>query len=85
MSAVALPIGAVMFSFSEESVLNGPPGQWVNPGALLRSSHAEPSTRPVCRVFFCSLSNLTYGPWSAALQPISIQAANVPTLHVWSQ
>ena len=37
MSAVALPIGAVMFSFSEENVLNGPPGQWVNPSALLHS------------------------------------------------
>ena len=52
MSAVASPIGAVTFSFSEESVLNGPPGQWVNPSALLHSSHTEPLTRPVCRVFF---------------------------------
>ena len=52
MSAVASPIGAVTFSFSEESVLNGPPGQWVIPRALLHSSHAEPLTRPVCRVFF---------------------------------
>ena len=52
MSAVASPIGAVTFSFSEESVQNGPPGQGVNPSALLHSFHAEPLTRPVCRVFF---------------------------------
>ena len=52
MSAVASPIGAVTFFFSEESVLNGPPGQWVNPSALLHSSHTVPLTRPVCCVFF---------------------------------
>ena len=40
------------FFFSEESALNGPPGQWVNPGALLHSSHTEPLTRPICCVFF---------------------------------
>ena len=64
MSAVALPIGAVMFSFSEESVLNGPPGQWVNPSALLHSSLAEPSTRPVCRVLFvlCPILPMDLGP-----------------------
>ena len=33
----------------------------------------------------CSLSNLTHGPWSAALQPISIHAASAPTPHVRSQ
>ena len=52
MSSVASPIGAVTFFFSEESVLTGPPGQWVNPSALLHSSHTEPLTRPVCCVFF---------------------------------
>ena len=64
MSAVALPIGAVMFSFSEESALNGPLGQWVNPSALLHSSHAEPSTRPVCRVLFvlCPILPMDLGP-----------------------
>ena len=28
------------------------PGQWVNPSALLHSSHAKPSTRPVCCALF---------------------------------
>ena len=64
MSAVALPIGAVMFSVSEESVLNGSPGQWANPSALLHSSHAEPSTRPVCCVLFvlCPILPMDLGP-----------------------
>ena len=66
MSAVTSPIGAVTytFSFSEESVLNGPPGQWVNPSALLHSSHAEPLTRPVCLGFFvlCPILPMDLGP-----------------------
>ena len=64
MSAVASPIGAVMFFFSEESalIMNGPRGQWVNPSALLHSSHAEPSTRPVCRVLFVLCPILPTGP-----------------------
>ena len=68
MSAVALPIGAVMFSFSEKVVLNGPPGQWVNPSALLHSSHAEPMTRPVCRVLFvlCPILPMDLGPQSCS-------------------
>ena len=64
MSAVASPIGAVTFFFSEESVLNGPPGQWVNPSALLYSSHTKPLTRPVCCVFFvlCPILPMVLGP-----------------------
>ena len=64
MSAVASPIGTVTFFFSEESVLNGPPGQWVNPSALLHSSHTEPLTRPVCCVFFvlCPILPMDLGP-----------------------
>ena len=52
MSAVVLPIGAIMSSFSEENALNGPPGQWVDPSALLLSPYADLSTRQVCRVSF---------------------------------
>ena len=63
MSAVALPIGAVMFSFSEKGVLNGPRGQWVNPSALLHTPHAERSTRPVCRVLFV-LCPILPRPWA---------------------
>ena len=68
MSAVASPIGAVTFFFSEESVLNGPPGQWVNPSALLHSSHTEPLPRPVCCVFFvlCPILPMDLGPQPAA-------------------
>ena len=64
ISAVASPIGACTFSFSEESVLNGPPGQLVYPSALLHSSHAEPLTCPVCRVFFvlCPILPMDLGP-----------------------
>ena len=61
-SRVAL--GAVTFFFSEESVLNGSPGLWVNPSALLHSSHTEPLTRPVCCVFFvlCPILPMDLGP-----------------------
>ena len=66
--AVALPISAGMFSFSEEGVLNGPPGQWVNLSALLHLSHAERSTRPVCRVLFvlCPTLPMHLGPQSCS-------------------
>ena len=91
ISAVVLPIGAVMFSFSEENVLNGPPGQWVSPGALFHLSHTEHLSHQVCRVLFdlCSILPMR-DPGSQPVQaascadiscPISVRAAHVRRVH----
>ena len=63
MSAAMLPIGAVMSSFSEENALNEPPGQWVDPSALLHSPHADLSSQ-VCSVPFdlCPILPMDLGP-----------------------
>ena len=73
-----------------QAVLNGSPGQWVSPSALLHSSHDEPSSRQVCRVLFdlCPILPMDLGPQPVQAArcadvscPVPVRAARARRVH----